>query len=241
MPHESSTEHISPEELAEYYTETLPEEREEVIEEHLAECAQCTEEARQWHRFASVWEGWTARAHGAAYQQAYLVRALQQVQGLALQPGVLVRLRQWLAEVSTKTGAAFRVALEAGERASRVVTEGLDMLFPPAPALQPVRVRGAVRTRGGPVRGATPPATTVPLSAASPQARVELQGDDGVIEVHVASVGQGQSPPLVLLVPMRDEGEPRVAALQQEGDGAYRVRFEGVAPGDYLVAFEPGP
>jgi hypothetical protein len=68
-----------------------------------------------------------------------------------------------------------------------------------------------------------------------------VHGDSGVIEVRLTPMAHRQRPPLVLLVPMQEEGEPRVGTLQQEQGGEFYARFEGVSPGEYLVAFEPVP
>jgi hypothetical protein len=233
--------HIRSEELADYFTVNVSEERAEAIEEHLAECAQCAEEARQWHQFASLWQSWTAQAHGKAYQQAYLVRALQRVQKRTLPLSFQERVQRWLEYVRTKTGAVIRVAVQTGENMSRAVSEGLETLLTPPHPVQPVRVRGGLRTRGGQTRGGTTPRTMVPLSGENPLARVEVRGDSGIIEVHIAQRLQGQRLPLVLLVPMQDEVEPRVQTLLQENASEYYACFEDVRPGAYLVAFEPTP
>jgi hypothetical protein len=38
---------------------------------------------------------------------------------------------------------------------------------------------------------------------------------------------------------MKEGGEPMVKELAEEQAGVLIARFEGVEPGDYLVAFEP--
>ena len=51
-----------------------------------------------------------------------------------------------------------------------------------------------------------------------------------------------RQPPLVLLVPVAEGGEPRVADPEQQPGAPYLVaRFDNVAPGEYVVAFEPLP
>jgi hypothetical protein len=237
MNHELPTAHIAPEELTDYFATLLSEDREEEIEEHLADCTQCTEEARQLHAFTSIWNRWTARAHGEAYQRVLLARALQQVQARVQNPGWRRRLAQWRQDLASSAGAAIRIALKAGEDVSRIVTERLEALV--SPPLQPAPTYGTVRTRGVRTRGTSAARTTVPLTPENPQARVELRGEHGEVEVCVEQLPPRQPSPLVLLIPTTTEGEPRIQELQRQENGAYVARFEGVEPGDYLVAFEP--
>lgn len=239
MRQEPSTVHIPPEELADYFDAALSEEREGEIEEHLAECTECTEEARRLHTFSSVWDSWTARAHGEAYQRSLLAGALQRVDALVQNVHWRQRLVQWRTDLTSRAGATLRVVMQAGEHALSVLTEGLDALVPPAVALQSVPVRGPVRTRGSRVRGRGVGRTTVPLTPDTPQARVEVKGETGEVEVRVEALPPGRWAPLVLLIPTTTEDEPRVKELEHQADGVDVARFEGVTPGDYLVAIEP--
>jgi hypothetical protein len=209
----------------------LSEEQESVIEEHLAECSQCTDEARHLYTFTNLWNRWTARNHGQAYQHAMLLRALQQMYDSGRHPRWRERLVQWRDNLADKAGAAIRVAIEAGENVTRTVTEGLEALVAPSLQPAPVRVRGAVRTRGGTTR------TT--LTPEQPQARVEVQGERGVVVVQVENLPPGSPSPLVLLISTSAAGEPEVQELHRQEDGVYMARFESVESGDYLVAFEP--
>jgi hypothetical protein len=222
--------HILLEELTDYFAAILPEERAGVIEEHLAVCDTCIVQARQIHRLSHVIDGWTARTHGEAYQRALLVRALQHVQEHVHDWSWQKRLGQWRANLASKAGAAVRVTLEAGANVTRMITEGLEALV--APPLQPadVRSRSSIRTRG---------TVRTTLTPEHPQARVDVQGEHREVIVQVETLSPQRPSPLVLLIPTSPEGAPQVQALQRQTSGVHVARFTGVAPGDYLVAFEP--
>jgi hypothetical protein len=68
--------HIPRDELMEYFAARLPEAREAAIEEHFADCLQCTEQARALQRVSAVVDGWSARAHGEAHRREMLAAAL---------------------------------------------------------------------------------------------------------------------------------------------------------------------
>jgi hypothetical protein len=238
---EATTGHIQPVELADYFAGELPEEREGIIEEHFSECDECTAQARQFRVFTFMWDDWTAKAHGEVYRRAAVDRALQAAQVQAKSEEWRERLRRWREQWTGRAEAAVRVIMEAPGKAARIVTDGFEALVRPEGrwrfALEPapVPVLGAMRVRGQEVR----PLATVALALGRPQARVAISGEVGEVEVRVDGWPPGQSPPLVLLVPMKEGGEPMVKELAEEQAGVLIARFEGVEPGDYLVAFEP--
>ena len=57
--------------LLEYFEHRLPEEKEKEVEEHLAECDQCTARARKTRGFVSIWHNWTARSHAEAHRDSH--------------------------------------------------------------------------------------------------------------------------------------------------------------------------
>ncbi len=72
MTSETMTQHITVEEIADYFEGLLPEQRESDLDMHLADCEACTDQARRWYAFSRIWNRWTAQAHGRAYRQARL-------------------------------------------------------------------------------------------------------------------------------------------------------------------------
>jgi hypothetical protein len=159
-----------------------------------------------------------------------LLRALKQAGDSAAHAGIRARLVQWRQQLASRAGAAIRVVMEAGEEVSRLVTEGLEALVTPPLQPAPVRVRGAVRTRG---------TARTTLTPEQPQARVEVQGRSGEVIVRIEKLPPKQPSTLVLLIPTSAEGEPKVQELHRQESGIHEARFVGVEPGDYLVAFEP--
>ena len=80
MANDTSTAHMTPDELVDYFAARVSESREEAIEMHLGACDACAEEARQLRAFSAVWDDWTMQAPDEAWEQVALATALQQVQ-----------------------------------------------------------------------------------------------------------------------------------------------------------------
>jgi len=237
MVDEATTEHVTPEELADYFEGKLPEDRECMIEEHLAECKECTEEARGVHVFAEVWQQWSARAHGEAYWRVRLVNAIEVVAGKPQYATWRERLVRWREVWGGRAEAALRVLVGAKGTASKIETEGLDMLARAgavwrfALVLAPAFVRG---TEAGAMR------STAALSPGRPRVRVAVNGDVREVVVRVDGLQPGQAAPLVLLIPAEEGREAKVAEPQRQPGVDYLIaRFEHVESGDYLAAFEP--
>ncbi len=225
-------EHLTVDQLLDYFDGRLSEDAETRIEEHVAECSECVEAARAARHFAVAWNGWTAREHGAAHLRALLNRALRDARASDHDPVVRTRLARWAERWAGRAEVAVRIVVEAS--APRFVAAGLEALtgsaagwqFSPAPATPPIR--------GTPGRAGTAKEAV----AVAPGARIVVSGD-GYVAVRVDDTFPGGAP-LVMLVPLAEGEKPRVATLDPRLGQPFRVaRFEGLPAGEYLVAFEP--
>jgi hypothetical protein len=233
--------HIPGELMADYTARRLSEANELDVETHLAECDECSEVARAALIVGDVWDTWTARTHGQAYLASRLSQAIWQAQHTTANAGWQVRLGSWAEEWTGRVEAAVRVVMEAPGSASRVVTEGLEALSRPGTGWQFAAVPVAMPTRGPRARGAAA-SPTIALASGTPQARVAVGGARREIVVRLDALPGGRQPPLVLLVPVTEDGEPRVAMPEQQPGAPYLLaRFDDVPPGEYVVAFEPLP
>lgn len=244
MSYDTSTDHILPQELFDYFAAKLLEEREGIIEAHLADCPTCTKEARQLYAFSHLWERWTGQTHGAAYRKAVLDTALQQAQ--AQSPQWRERLQRWHTAWAGKAEAAVRLVLEAPDQAARLITEGIEALISPASAWDFALASAPGRTRSGVERGALRTRGVAPSAPRAPQVQIRVrQTADATQEVHirVENFPQEQPPPLVVLVPTQGGASPYVTESERPPGTTYlSARFANVALGDYVVAFEPmGP
>ncbi|MCK6554922.1 hypothetical protein L6Q96_10135 [Candidatus Binatia bacterium] len=233
--------HASLDDLLDLFEARLADQRERAVEEHIAECAECTRLARQVYAGEIVVGGWTAGKHGRAQLRAVFARALADT---AAQPGTAWsgRLERWHRRWSDAAEAAARVVIEGTAAAGRVLAVGLDALSRPGSDWHFSPEPQAV-----PVRGATDETTdsavlTTPVSAGGLRARVAvIGGDEGEIAVRVDDAPPGAPLPIVLLVDSAAAVPAvRVAALERQPDTSYAVaRFEDLPPGDYVVALEP--
>ncbi|MBE9566537.1 MAG: hypothetical protein IMF16_07290 [Proteobacteria bacterium] len=230
--------HVLAEELSSYFECALPPERETIIEEHLAKCDACTEQARRVRGLLEMVGRWSAAAHGVAYWRAQVARALQ---AAAEQPQYQTwheKLHAWRATWGERVDAAVRVVVGTQGRASRVITEGLEELVrPSAPwrfALAPV----PIPTTAPP--GEPPPAPVVAVSEGQARARLSVSGDAREVVVRVERICPGTTPPLVMLIAAAEGAAPRVVEPEKRPNASYFIaRFEDVPPGEYLAVFEP--
>jgi hypothetical protein len=231
--------HVSDEMLADYSAGRLSELDELEVEEHLADCSACAAVARAALLVEDVWDTWTARAHGQAYLAEVLAQAVIQAERLTADPSWKARLGAWAAQWRGHAEGAVRVVLDATGAASHVVTEGLDGLTRPGASWQFAPIPVAVPTRG-PRAGGAPSRPTVALAPGSQQARVAVGGARREIVVRIDGQPADRRPPLVLLVPLDNDVQPRLAVVESQPDLPYLLaRFADVPVGEYVVAFEP--
>lgn len=246
---------ISAEELAEYCQGLLLEDRNGDIEVHFARCDLCAQQARQFYTaqtrrfavFTQIWDGWTAKTHGEAYQRdAAREQDLPKTMAVALQiaaqayPNWQERLRQWQKQWGGKAEAARRVIVRVSQATSRVMTESLESLVRPGGGWPPAPVSVPVRPRHKPL---PPPNLRVlgpSLSPDKPRERVTVSGEAGAVQVRVEGWPAAQQVrPLVVLVSIHGESEPQVVELVEEEAGVLIARFASVELGEYVVALEP--
>ena len=229
-------EHVSIEELMEYFAGDLGEESAGAIERHCAECLECTERARQVRALGALYDRWTPEAHGAAQLRAAVAQGLRAAQEREQNPAWRDRLREWLDRWGGKVEAGVRVVMEAPGKASRIVTEGLETIARPGGRwefqLAPARILGP--------EGEVSAEPAIALAPGTPQARVAVSGETQEVVARVDDLPAGERSPLVVLVPMGRRGEAKVAEPRRApGTGYLLARFEEVEPGEYLALFEP--
>ena len=233
--------HLTVDELDEYFEGELGEEQEEKLEEHLAECSECTEQARKMYILTHALSQWTARAHGEAYARVALVEGMRQAEARVVTDATWrERIRRWRERRDAAAEEVVRVVMGAAGTASSVVSAGLEAIARPATGAvlthAAVRTRGSVRRRGGDAEAPT----SVAVTPGRLQASVQVREEGRLVVVTVDDLPEDDAPPLVLLVAIAEETDPVVKELESE-PGAERLiaRFEDLVPGDYLVAFEP--
>ena len=236
-----SAPHLQADELLEYFEEKLSDERQRQLEEHLARCDSCTLLARGVRLFDEAWT-WTAEQHGVLHQRQLLARALEAAG--AESPALRDRLRAWRERWGGLAEAGLRVAVEMSGAAARVVAESLDTLARPGSAWHFAPAPQAVNARGETGDASASALLTTPLAPATPRARVAVRGGLSTeVEIRLDDLTPDASSPIVLLIRL---GEPldaprvRVSEAEPRPGVTYRIaRFADVAPGEYLIAFEP--
>jgi hypothetical protein len=245
MTKNSPDNHLSIEALLDYSANLLSESRQCEIDEHLAECGDCTEQVRGYLETAAVIRKWNAGAHGMAFWSARLSSAIEQLESRP-QPAVLrERLGQWRQRWTGQAEGVVRLVVEVPGHISRIVTDGMESLlrpgagwvFAPVPVARPVRGAGSARLEGpsAPERAR--------VVAACGHVRVRIAVDDAAGEVVVRVDGMpGVAPaPLVVLLPQDPGTAPLIGEPVEVPGAAYRiVRFTDTTPGQYLVVLEPG-
>lgn len=233
--------HTHDDELLDYFAEKLPEQHGQQLEEHLAICDVCTTRARAVYAFHDLWERWTAAAHGRAYQQELVNRALRDAEASSTE--WKKRLRQWRIRWRGLGEAALQVVMNLKAGAGEVVARGVDALNRPGsawmlrPVLQPAFVRGDL------VEGQDVAEFTTTAVANNPTARVIVRAAQrSEITIRIDGIERIEDAPLALLIavdPAREQ-QPRVAeAVQATGASYFLARFTDVPPGAYMIVVEP--
>jgi hypothetical protein len=233
--------HVPDEVLAYYAAGQLTEADEIAVDEHLADCQPCSAIVRSALLVGDAWDTWNAHAHGQVYLLSRLAQAVASARSVTTDAGWQTRLTIWAERFAGRAEAAVRVVVDAGSGASHVVTEGLEALSRVGSTWQFAAIPVATPTRGP--RSSAPGLPTVALATGVAQvARVAVGGARREVVVRLDAPQVGSVQPLVLLVPVSGDAEPRIVALEPQPGVAYLVaRFTDLPVGEYVVAFEPSP
>ncbi|MCC7368989.1 MAG: hypothetical protein IT306_11230 [Chloroflexi bacterium] len=244
--HLSPSPHLSPQTIAAYVADTLADDALSDVERHVARCDDCALASQEALAVGDMVDRWNAQTHGVAVRGSIILQALSLARVRSTVAALQERVAAWERRWNGQVEAALQVVVDAPGQAARVLTEGVEGLARPSAAWRFAPAPAAIPTRGAARRGAAQPiVVTASGTAGGPSARVAVSGERGEVAVRIDGVPAGQQPPLVLLVPI-DRGpapvsaEPRLA-LPEPGAGsdAWITRFEGLAAGEYLLAFEP--
>jgi len=239
--------HRTIEDLMAYFRMSLSDDEEGETEEHLAECADCARLGRQIREDSFAIDHWTAQSHADAHLKLVLARAVEEAGTRTSNAEWRHRLATWRREFGSKAAAAVQVILNTPQEAASgvarladIVTVGMDAILTPGS----MQLAPALRVRGNELQIWRRALPSVELVADPDElsTQVEVFGEDRKIEVRLGAQPAGKNLPLVILIPTEGGGEAQMRAVEQipGGNAAFFVaRFENLAPGRYLVAFEP--
>jgi hypothetical protein len=132
---------------------------------------------------------------------------------------------------------------DAVKNAARSVGEGTEDLLTTSFAFWTGFEQASVRVRGSGSKPAPGEIRVKPFTENLPEGSVvQLSVDDneGEIVVRVDHFPPSNTPPLLMLARIGEEGQTRVEGLERVYQADYLIaRFEGIDPGDYIITFEP--
>ena len=238
MSHSES--HIETSQIVDYVAERLADRESIHVELHLSGCLECARRVKSHRRikenFDEVWDSWTAGEALRSRAAHALVLSLGRTRHAALKG----RIERWLDKLRAKAGIAWCAAVDTSTRTTRVLRLNLqERLSAETPTWlrtgglqpEPVRTRGAVRTRGS--RKAE-----VAVSAEGREVvkKVDiLEGPRGCT-VRVLAAMQEVPWPLVALIDKTGE-KTFVSPLEKRGEDL-SAEFEEVPEGDYRILLE---
>lgn len=239
MTKQISGEHIQREELINYFDGSFAEDngRARRLEEHLAECDDCVEKAKEIRKSAAAYLRWTAESHGEAYRQSVMASALEQAPNDPANQAWKEGLRRWKDKGAALQENTVRFVMDSAGKAARFLSEQVDAVKETGASLTLAapgfRVQGAIplRTRGG------APSKTGGTKAGALKADVTVEA--GVVQVRVDRLPSGRDSILVMLIPFKSGEKPMVAALTDTTKPPLTAVFPEIHSGDYIVAFEP--
>jgi hypothetical protein len=234
MNNQLTERHLTIEELTDYFSADAFADTQVPLEQHLAECDACTQLGRQVYASTLLVSRWSKVGTPAAEQ--ILLPALMTLIERTSSSAVRERLRKWADSWSGRAEGAIRMTIETTSKASQIFTEGLaDLLRPGA------RWQFALASVQSPVRGKSDSETiSLALATGTAPARVAVSGQSGEVEIRIDSLPADLKPPLVILTSSAKGFEPRVNELNRApGVSYWMTRFDGLEPGEYVVALEP--
>lgn len=224
--------HLNKETLKNYLSAHLKEEMLMEIEEHLAECAECSLKVRKAKLLQFAWENLTARAHGQAYWQEQLENALDKVATSVDYVNYRERIKVWIADWQNKAEAALGLVLETAAEQAQIITQGLESLVRPESKL-------GFAFAQSPIRG-TEEGSIIVEAIGPPFVNVTVDTKQSRVTVLLRKIEAGSKPPLVILVPDSKNKKPSLAEPKQpQGSKQFIAQFSKVPSGKYLLVFEP--
>jgi hypothetical protein len=221
-------------ELSDYEAGNLPPFVQAWVEEHIVDCASCSESLRRVEAFVPVWNAWNAHTHRVANLRSRVAVALAsaEIEGPS---DLRDRFRDWNTKWRGKVNGALRVVVGAAGAGSQLIAEGLESVLCPDFRMPAFAVSMGQPTRGA---GVSPPifADTAAVPG-NPPTHVVLIGNE--LRVTVTSLLPGQKPPVVVLIP-ESAASPQAQRLvrdHREPVPSWVAVFPSVPPGPYTLTF----
>lgn len=224
--------HLTKETLKDYLNLRLKDEILMEIDEHLAACADCASLVRQEKLLRFAWRTLTAEAHGRAYWQAQLGRALNEAAAFPENSNYKERIKEWISVWKSKAEAALGLIVEGAAGQAQIIIQGLE-------SLARVDSKMAFSFAQTPIRGAEEGSITVE-AAGPPFVNITVDSKQKTVTILLRKIETGKRPPLVVLVPDSKDKKPVLAEPKQpQGSKQFVAQFSNVPSGKYLLVFEP--
>ncbi len=233
LTNEVSSGHRDWKDLDRYFSGDLGSVEEMELEEHLSDCAKCTELARRVQRLSYAWKGWTAESHGAAALPDWVAQQLLRA-AESVPPRIRSRLHKWSEQWAGSAAGAVRLIVGTKDKASRFITEGLESLSAPA---APFAAFTLASERGRAIAESDDIAVKAGAEGSGATARISLiKGDLAV----VINRWPDEAAPIVVLVSENPRQSPLVEKAEWDSKSrSWRARMAAVPSGDYIVVLSP--
>jgi len=224
--------HLTKETLKSYLNLCLAKEMLMEVEEHLAECIDCSSRVRAQRLFQFAWNTLTAEAHGQAYWQARLEGSLNEAVSSPDYASYRERIKEWASSWQNKAEAVLGLVFEAASEKTQILTQGWESLVRPDSKL-------GFAFSSMPIRGIEKGPITVETSGKF-NAKVTADSKKGTVTVLFLKLEPGNKTPLVMLISEVKGSRPVLAELKQPpGSKQFIAQFSNVPSGKYLLVFEP--
>lgn len=226
--------HVESGDLIDYFLCRLPSDREQEIEEHIAECGACAEAGRGLYALVFDVQRWNAKDYARALAEQAVARVLVTAAEKESNPSRKPLYERLLRDLGRVRAGLLNTIVRA--------SDAEFLLNVPSPAAG-WKIAPAYATRGtdpGTHRAERKVLLEAPGTNLHAAASVGLKGRTVVIEV---ADWPADGMPLAMLLNLQ-AGVPIPGQIEKPAENRYEISFQDVLPGPYVLLFtsmEKGP
>lgn len=218
--------HPTDEDIEKYIFDELEEDEEIKIGEHLAECNECVEKARNAYKFRLLWESLSAETHGKAYWEKKIEETLEKSYQAESDERIKEKIRSWIGRLNRGASGFLEIIIKAPKGAGKVINDISKAISFPAYSFVPVKV----------VRGERAQEAVEVISDGRPEIHVIVESEQRKVLVEIEE--SIKDIPLIILA--SEKGIYMMALPKKvEGTRFYSAVFSGIPEGRYILLIEP--
>lgn len=205
---------------------------------HIDNCEKCLERLRILDGLKSTFDRWSAKTHGEMEQRLAFNHSLIKLADISEDIQIKNRIINWINKYSGKVASAVRLIMESTDGikddVTKIIPENIGEMLVSQPRWKFQYAGTSLRGAGTGIKIKTKIVDTEKSGT-----EIYINKRKRIVRIKLSCIPSREKVPLVVLVSKEANCKSILKLPEYDNNKYWVAEFEDVAPGEYIIAFEP--